>query len=70
MEKPSQWKVYYPYVSVFDPCPPIRKKLYNTPPQLYMVFQPCNLPQYSPHEALCRGTLWPDLYSPYGPHPA
>ncbi|HEY4391498.1 MAG TPA: spore coat associated protein CotJA [Paenibacillus sp.] len=40
-------------------------KTYSTPPHLYMRFQPSNLPQFSPQEALRHGTLWPALYSPY-----
>jgi len=61
----SQYKMYEPYVSPFDPCPPICVKTYNTPPQLYVNYQPVNLPQYTPCEALKRGTLWPAFYSPY-----
>lgn len=58
-------KTYEPYVSPFDPCPPITVKTYETPPNLYLGFQPMGLDQYSPQEALMRGTLWPALYSPY-----
>ncbi|MBE1441378.1 spore coat associated protein CotJA [Paenibacillus sp. OAS669] len=65
----TQEKVWCPYVGPFDPCPPIREKVYSTPPQLYIPFQPPNLPQWSPHEALKKGTLWPALYSPYEPRP-
>jgi len=61
----SQFKAWYPYVGPFDPCPPIRVKFYNTPPQLYIPFQPPGLPQFSPYEALRLGTLWPALYGPY-----
>lgn len=61
----SQFKKYYPYIGPFDPCPPIYCKLYNTPPQLYMNFQPPGLPQFSPYEALKKGTLWPALFAPY-----
>ncbi|MBD0382739.1 spore coat associated protein CotJA [Paenibacillus sedimenti] len=61
----TQFKAYYPYIGPFDPCPPIREKFYNTPPQLYMVYQPPGLPQYSPYEALKCGTLWPALFGPY-----
>jgi spore coat protein JA len=61
----SQYRVYYPYVSPFDPCPPQRVKTYVVPPQLFIHFQPPNLPQFSPREALFHGTLWPELYSPY-----
>lgn len=61
----SQVKLYYPYVSPFDPCPPMCVKAYLTPPNLYMNFQPPGLPQFSPYEALQRGTLWPALFSPY-----
>jgi spore coat protein JA len=61
----NEVKVYYPYISSFDPCPPHRVKAYMTPPELYMNFQPTGLPQYSPYEALRAGTLWPVLFSPY-----
>lgn len=61
----AQWRDYAPYVSPCDPCPPIRVKWYIVPPNQYIVYQPMNLPQYSLDEALCRGTLWPALYSPY-----
>jgi spore coat protein JA len=62
----TQRKAYMPYVSPFDPCPPIRVKTYETPPQLYLGYQLPNFPQFPPLEALHRGTLWPILYSPYG----
>jgi spore coat protein JA len=58
-------KKYRPFVSPFDPCPPLLVKTYETPPQLYLGFQPPDLPQFSPSEALRHGTLWPDLYAPY-----
>ncbi|OGX68638.1 MAG: hypothetical protein A2189_07850 [Paenibacillus sp. RIFOXYA1_FULL_44_5] len=61
----TQVKVYYPYIGPHDPCPPQREKTYMTPPNLYMGFQPNNLPQFSPYEALKHGTLWPALFSPY-----
>jgi spore coat protein JA len=61
----NQIKIYHPYVSPFDPCPPQREKAYSTPPQLYVGYQPTGLPQYSPYEALKAGTLWPALFSPY-----
>ncbi|USG67593.1 spore coat associated protein CotJA [Brevibacillus ruminantium] len=61
----SQYRVYFPYISPFDPCPPQRVKSYVVPPQLFIQFQPPNLPQFSPREALQYGTLWPDLFSPY-----
>jgi len=61
----SQIRVYYPYISPFDPCPPIRVKTYQVNPQLFIGFQPENLPQFTPMEALRRGVLWPALYSPY-----
>lgn len=60
-----QEQAYAPFVGPFDPCPPITCKTYSTPPQLYIQFQPPNLPQFSPMEALRHGTLWPSLYSPY-----
>ncbi|MDC3415404.1 spore coat associated protein CotJA [Aquibacillus salsiterrae] len=58
-------KYYYPYISPFDPCKPIIRKSYPTPPQMYLGFQPPNLPQFEIKEALYRGTLWPALYSKY-----
>jgi spore coat protein JA len=58
-------KTYEPYVSPLDPCPPITVKTYETPPQLYLGFQPQDLDQFSPREALIHGTLWPALFSPY-----
>ncbi|MEX2104731.1 MAG: spore coat associated protein CotJA [Bacilli bacterium] len=58
-------KAYYPYVSGNDPCPPMLVKTYETPPQLYLGYQPPDLPQFSPMEALYYGTLWPMLYAPY-----
>lgn len=61
----SQYRYYYPYVSPFDPCPPQRVKRYIVPINLFINFQPPNLPQFSPMEALKHGVLWPDLYSPY-----
>lgn len=61
----TQRKAYMPYVSPFDPCPPIRVKTYETPPNLYLGYQPPNLPQFPLEEALHRGTLWPILYNPY-----
>jgi len=61
----TQYKVYYPFVGPCDPCPPIRAKTYNTPPQLYVPVQPAGLPQYDPFTALKLGTLWPAYYSPY-----
>ncbi|QKG85132.1 spore coat associated protein CotJA [Kroppenstedtia pulmonis] len=60
-----QVRYWYPYVSPFDPCPPIRVKHYVVPPNQYLGFQPRHLPQFSPMEALRYGTLWPILYSPY-----
>lgn len=60
-----QLKTYYPFISPTDPCPQMKVKTYITPPNLYLTFQPPNLPQWSPHLALRHGTLWPALYSPY-----
>jgi spore coat protein JA len=62
-----QWRFYRPYRSPFDPCPPKRVKAYIVPPNQFVTFQPSGLKQFSAHEALRRGTLWPDLYSPYEP---
>jgi spore coat protein JA len=61
----NEMKVYHPYISPNDPCPPQLVKGYNTPIELYIPFQPPGLPQFSPYEALKCGTLWPALYSPY-----
>ena len=58
-------KTYKPFHSQFDPCPPIGVKYYSTPPQLYMGFQQPGLQQFSRHEALMRGTLWPAFYDYY-----
>lgn len=61
-------KTYHPFVSPFDPCKPILEKTYSTPPNLYMGFQPPNLPQFTPLEALRAGTLWKAFYDPlFGP---
>jgi spore coat protein JA len=61
----DQVRYYYPYVSPFDPCPPMRVKSYVVPPNLFVSYQPVNLPQNTPREALKLGTLWPIFYSPY-----
>ncbi|WLR43355.1 spore coat associated protein CotJA [Bacillus carboniphilus] len=61
----SQVKAYHPYRGLYDPCPPIEVKYYSTPPNLYLGFQPANLPQYAPLEALYKGTLWPIFYDEY-----
>jgi len=58
-------KSYEPFVGRYDPCQPITVKYYETPPQLYLGFQPPGLEQFSPTEALKHGTLWPALYAPY-----
>lgn len=58
-------KVYEPYYSPFDPCQPVIYKTYSTPPHLYILFQPENLPQFSPTEALKTGTIWKAFYDPY-----
>ncbi|MDQ0058097.1 spore coat associated protein CotJA [Paenibacillus harenae] len=63
--KDDQVRYYAPYIGPFDPCPPIRIKSYNVPPQLFIPFQPPNLQQFQPADALRLGTLWPALYSPY-----
>ncbi|MGO4107946.1 spore coat associated protein CotJA [Paenibacillus sp. YAF4_2] len=43
----------------------MKLKTYVVPPNQFIHFQPQGLPQYSIHEALRRGTLWPALYSSY-----
>ncbi|WP_160721398.1 spore coat associated protein CotJA [Bacillus sp. USDA818B3_A] len=58
-------KTYHPYASPFDPCIPILEKAYSTPPNLYMGFQPPNLEQFTPLEALRAGTLWKAFYDPW-----
>jgi spore coat protein JA len=58
-------KRYKPYHGPFDPCPPLPYKTYVTPPHLYIGYQPYGLPQYSPKEALKKGTLWPAFYDHY-----
>ncbi|GIN89472.1 hypothetical protein J6TS1_23710 [Siminovitchia terrae] len=62
---PTHYKTYTPYISPFDPCPPIKVKSYSTPPHLYLGFQPPNLPQFPPREALRHGTLWKVFYDSY-----
>ncbi|MDG5788458.1 spore coat associated protein CotJA [Evansella sp. AB-P1] len=57
--------MWQPYASPFDPCPPIPVKEYSTPPHLYLGFQPEDLPQFTPREALYAGTLWKPFYDPY-----
>ncbi len=49
-------KSYVPYHSPQDPCPPIGKNI-TYPPNLYLGFQPPNLPQFSPKEALTKRNL-------------
>ncbi len=61
----SYRKAYAPFFGPFDPCPQQLIKTYETPPQLYLGFQPPGLPWFSLEEALKRGTLWPALYAPY-----
>jgi spore coat protein JA len=59
-------KTYKPFISPLDPCPPIKVRTFETPPQLYMGFQPYNLPQFpNLKSALKHGTLWPALFAPY-----
>jgi spore coat protein JA len=61
----TRMKTYEPFHSRYDPCQPIGKKYYSTPPNLYIGFQPPNLQQYSPKEALKKGTLWPAFWDDY-----
>ncbi|MBB6444729.1 spore coat protein JA [Bacillus benzoevorans] len=61
----TRYKIYHPYISPFDPCPPMQVKSFSTPPHLYLGFQPSNLEQFSPQEALRAGTLWKVFYDPY-----
>lgn len=61
----THYRTYYPFISTFDPCIPIKEKIYSTPPHLYIGFQPPNLPQFTPAEALKAGTLWRDFYDPW-----
>ncbi len=63
----NQIRVYETYEGPFDPCPPMPCKEYVVAPNLFICFQPMGLPQFTPREALKRGTLWPALYSPYKP---
>lgn len=58
------------FVGPFDPCTPLKYTSYETPPQLYLGFQPPRLPQFKPEEALKHGTLWKPLFAPYtNPYP-
>lgn len=61
----DQVRLWYPYVSPFDPCPPIRVKSFIVAPNQFIHFQPEGLPQFTLSEALRLGTLWPALFSPY-----
>jgi spore coat protein JA len=63
----NEVKVYQPFASKNDPCTPIPEKSYVLPPQLFYTYQPADLAQFSPKEALRKGTLWPDLFSTYEP---
>ncbi|UUZ83263.1 spore coat associated protein CotJA [Paenibacillus sp. P26] len=63
----DQMKVYRPFAGKYDPCTPITEKTYVVPPHLSFTYQPSDLKQYSPKEALRKGTLWPDLYGAYEP---
>jgi spore coat protein JA len=65
----DQTRTYEPLVGPFDPCPPMRVKTYPVPPQLYLGYQPYQLPQFPLPQALRAGTLWPVLYSPYAGKP-
>lgn len=65
MNASEQFRTYRPFVGPHDPCPPIRVKSYNVPPQLFITFQPPNMQQFSAYDALKYGTLWPGLYAPY-----
>ncbi|MFH5186258.1 spore coat associated protein CotJA [Paenibacillus sp. TAB 01] len=58
-------KKYKPVAGKNDPCPPLKEKSYETPPHLYLGFQPPGLEQFEPKEALAKGTLWPALFGPY-----
>lgn len=62
-----QWRVYTPYRSPYDPCPPQDVKAYIVPPNQYVIVQPKGMRQFPPRDALRHGTLWPELYSPYDP---
>ncbi len=66
-EMNDQVRVWYPFIGPNNPCPPIRVKTYVVPPNQYIQFQPLDLPQFTPQEALRYGTLWPALFSPYEP---
>ena len=46
---------FVPYHSPQDPCPPIGKKFYSTPPNLFLGFQPPNLPQFTPKKRYKKG---------------
>ncbi|SUA95235.1 spore coat associated protein CotJA [Paenibacillus thiaminolyticus] len=63
----SQERYYIPFRGPWDPCPPLPYKTYVVPPNLFITFQPPNLPQFPPPQALRCGTLWPALFSPYRP---
>ncbi|WP_226528356.1 spore coat associated protein CotJA [Metabacillus niabensis] len=58
-------KEYKPFHGLYDPCSPIGLKYYSTPPNLYIGFQQPNMKQFSPTEALKKGTLWPAFWDYY-----
>lgn len=60
----ASFKSYESIQEKFDPCPPITK-YYSTPPHIYMGIQKEGLNQYTSHEALKKGTLWPVFYEYY-----
>ncbi|TDL31330.1 spore coat associated protein CotJA [Jeotgalibacillus sp. S-D1] len=56
---------FVPFRGRFDPCPPLGKRTFVTPPNLFIGFQPPDFPQFSPIEALKKGTLWKPFYDFY-----
>ncbi|SFI36053.1 spore coat protein JA [Paenibacillus sp. UNC496MF] len=58
-------KTWKPIPGKHDPCPPLKEKTYETPPNLYLGVQEPGLEQFAPAEALKKGTLWPALFGPY-----
>ncbi|MGG5254127.1 glutamate decarboxylase [Neobacillus sp. SM06] len=57
----NQTRRYQPRSSLFD----AKSKTYCVPPHLYIGFQPPNLSQFAPEDALKSGTLWKPFYDSY-----
>ncbi|PPA70791.1 spore coat associated protein CotJA [Jeotgalibacillus proteolyticus] len=64
-EKTPFRRSFTPFRGLYDPCPPLLKKTYVVPPNLFIGFQPPDFPQFSAIDALKTGTLWTPFYDYY-----